>query len=191
MPTAAVAPRERKNQISRPLKVLVPLIKDELTAANEAGLEHYRRVGEMLVEAKDQVARGSWSRWLAKNFELSQNTAIRYMRLARVVADDNDKLTSRGESLYSAIGEQRGRAAWKPVHEAADRVNVERLAADRQSRAAEIELHRKLALQLIDLGYRALATRLHPDRGGSRDAMARLNIVRDELKTIAATRRFV
>jgi hypothetical protein len=36
-----------------------------------------------------------------------------------------------------------------------------------------------------------MATRLHPDRGGSRDAMQRLNTVRDELKSIAATRRFV
>jgi hypothetical protein len=71
------------------------------------------------------------------------------------------------------------------------RVNVDRLADERQSRDNEIKLHRELALKLIDLGYRALATRLHPDRGGSRDAMGRLNIVRDELKSIAATRRFV
>jgi hypothetical protein len=37
-----------------------------------------------------------------------------------------------------------------------------------------------------DLGgeYRALATKLHPDRGGSKEAMARLNRVRDELKQI-------
>ena len=47
------------------------------------------------------------------------------------------------------------------------------------------------AANLIDLGYRALATRLHPDRGGSREAMTRLNLVRDELKSIAATRRFI
>jgi hypothetical protein len=36
-----------------------------------------------------------------------------------------------------------------------------------------------------------MATRLHPDRGGSKYAMARLNCVRDELKSIAKTRRFV
>jgi hypothetical protein len=77
------------------------------------------------------------------------------------------------------------------VHAAADRVNVTHLADERQSREAETKLHRDLAAQLIDLGYRALATRLHPDRGGSKDAMARLNAVRDELKSIAATRRFV
>jgi hypothetical protein len=72
-----------------------------------------------------------------------------------------------------------------------DRVNVPRLAEERKSRDEEIKLHRELALKLIDLGYRAMATRLHPDQGGSRDAMSRLNTVRDELKEFAATRRFV
>jgi hypothetical protein len=176
-------------KVARPLKILVPLIKDELTAADEAGLDHYRKAGQMLVEAKEQVAYGSWARWLTKNFELSQSNARRYMRLARL--DDTSLLT--GSNLKQAIGEKeaRPRASWKPVFEAADRVNVTRLADERQSRDDEIKLHRKIALELIDLGYRALATRLHPDRGGSRDAMGRLNVVRDELKSIAATRRFV
>jgi DnaJ-class molecular chaperone len=40
----------------------------------------------------------------------------------------------------------------------------------------------KLAMQLIDIGYKALATKFHPDKGGSRDAMSRLNEVRDRLK---------
>jgi len=69
----------RKKQVARPLKVLVPLIKDELIAADDVGLEHYRRAGAMLVEAKENVPHGSWSRWLTKNFELSQTQAKRYM----------------------------------------------------------------------------------------------------------------
>ena len=74
----------------------------------------------------------------------------------------------------------------KSLFDGVDRVNVTRLADERQSRDDEIKLHRELALQVIDLGYRALATRLHPDAGGSRDAMARLNTVRHELKEFAA-----
>ena len=62
---------------------------------------------------------------------------------------------------------------------------------ERQTRDDEVRLHRELAEELIDIGYRALATRLHPDRGGSKDAMARLNRVRDELKQIAQTRRYL
>jgi hypothetical protein len=61
MPNVADAVRQA---IARPLKVLVPMIKIEIAAGDEAGLEHYRRAGEMLVEAKDQVPHGSWSRWL-------------------------------------------------------------------------------------------------------------------------------
>jgi len=91
-------------------------------------LEHYARAGEMLLEARAQVAHGSWSRWLKNNFELSQNTAIRYMRLARKVEVD-PKFTARGEniSLTSAIVEIRARSAWKTVHQATERINVERL----------------------------------------------------------------
>src|SRR5262245_57417191 len=181
-----------RQQIARPLKVLVPLIKNELHVAHQVGLEHYRRAGEMLIEAKDQVAHGSWARWLTKNFELSQTTAKRYMRLARAAEDDDSEIDPGGRfSMKKIIGEKPARAAWNTVHEAADRINVTRLADERQSVEREIKWHRDLALQLIDLGYKALATRLHPDRGGSRDAMRRLNVVRDELKAVAETRRFV
>lgn len=182
-----------KSQVTRPLKILVPLIKDELEEADAAGLEHYRRAGEMLVEAKDQVPHGSWARWLTKNFDLSKDTAARYMRLARVAENDNRKYVGAA-TIEDALGEQPRRerhAIRNKLFDAVDRVNVERMADERQTRDDEIKLHREVALQLIDLGYRALATRLHPDRGGSRDAMGRLNVVRDELKSIAATRRFV
>jgi DUF3102 family protein len=187
--------KKHTTAVARPLKVLVPLIKEELTEGDAAGLEHFRRAGAMLVEAKDQVAHGSWSSWLSKNFELSQNTAIRYMRLARMEAEQpaDSKFTHAGEyrGLRHAIGEPRAREAWRNVFKAADKVNVNQVKQERQSREEEIEIRRKLALELIGLGYKALATRLHPDRGGSRDAMARLNDIRDELTEIAATRRFV
>lgn len=39
-----------------------------------------------------------------------------------------------------------------------------------------------LGLRLIDIGYKTLAKELHPDMGGSQDAMARLNRVRERLK---------
>jgi hypothetical protein len=37
-----------KQAIARPLKVLVPMIKDEIAAGDEAGLEHYRRAAELI-----------------------------------------------------------------------------------------------------------------------------------------------
>jgi hypothetical protein len=42
----------RKTQVSRPLKVLVPLIQEELIAGGEAGMGHYIKAGTMLNEVR-------------------------------------------------------------------------------------------------------------------------------------------
>ena len=190
----AVAPR--KTTIARPLKALVPLIQRELQAGTEAGLEHYRRAGEMLLEARAQIIHGSWTGWLKKHFELSQLTASRYMRLAKLAQENPDILRSANNMDYTAVvGDRTPRqqtgGAWRPVLKAARNLDAELFAQERQSEANEVQVHRDLAIQLIDLGYRALATRLHPDQGGSKDAMQRLHRVRDQLKSVAQTRRFV
>ena len=79
------------------------------------------------------------------------------------------------------IREQRGRierrrrdtrsyrAAWDDGWDA-------RLQEDRE--------RHKLGLRLIDIGWKRLAAELHPDKGGSHADMARLNRVRDRLKTV-------
>jgi hypothetical protein len=188
-----------KTKIARPIKILVPLIQEELIAGTEAGMEHYIKAGRMLNEAKDsgQVPWGSWQRWLTNNFKLSHKTARDYMRVARKVDEDGTERTHAFVSIDGALGRERTiksitkKNRLKSLFDVVDKVNVTRLADEKQSREDEITLHRDIALKLIDLGYRAMATRLHPDQGGSRDAMARLNTVRDELKEIAATRRFV
>jgi hypothetical protein len=193
MATLAVSP---KRTIARPLKVLVPLIKESLEQIAHAGLEYQRRAGEQLIEAKDQVARGSWGQWLNRNFHLSAVTARNYMQLARI-ADFQE--SDPGGSVPRSLREMKGDTArdrttrdiWRPLFDATRDVDVEELAQEKQSRRDEVALHRDLAQELIDIGFKALATRLHPDRGGSKDAMARLNRVREELKDVAATRRFV
>lgn len=43
----------------------------------------------------------------------------------------------------------------------------------------------EVALQVIDSGFRAVAMKLHPDKGGSEQAMKELNSVRDALKAMA------
>jgi hypothetical protein len=83
------------------------------------------------------------------------------MRLARRHDIDDVKSASRGGiGLFAAIGEKRARSAWSSVHEAVDNLDIDRLLEERMKVTDEIKLHRELALQLIDLGYRALATRL-------------------------------
>ncbi len=75
MTTLARTLAERR--VARPLKVLVPLIKDDLRLGDEAALEYYRRAGEKLREAKDQLAGHRWTAWLSKNFEPSRMPAWR------------------------------------------------------------------------------------------------------------------
>jgi hypothetical protein len=191
--------RSPGSQVARPLKILVPLIQQELIAGNEAGMDHYIKAGRMLNEARDsgQVAYGSWGRWVKEHFHISRITANDYMRIARKVEEDPgckaglttiDEAVGRDPRTIKSITRKN---KLKSLFDVVDKVNVTRLSDERQSREEEIKLHRDIALQLVDLGYRAMATRLHPDQGGSRDAMSRLNTVRDELKEIAATRRFV
>jgi hypothetical protein len=155
-----------------------PTLQSELQQGNDAGREHYRNVGQMLIEAKAQVMAGQWSRWLTKNFELSQSTANTYMRWAR----ENDQI--EGAPAFKTLREMTGHTArdQSKTQQAFRRVlrdiSRDNFIQERQDRDKEQKLHRDLAVELVDLGYRALATKLHPDRGGSKDAMVRLNRVR-------------
>ena len=181
-------------KIVRPLKVLVPLIRHQLgvadAAAFTASAEYYRAAGEMLLEAREQLSGSSWTSWLTRNFRLSRTTASRYMKLAESVSKDR---ITRDTTLLDAIGESVGPAARRirKLRKIINDLDVEDLGQERQARQDEVQLHRELAVTLIETGYRALAMRLLPDRGGSKVAMARLNRVRHDLIDIAHTRRFV
>jgi hypothetical protein len=191
--------KKQANKIARPLKVLIPLIQTDLEHGDRAGMEYYANAGAKLLEAKSQLSHGSWGAWLSKNFHLRADTARQYMRLAQL-RDDRDQNNGRAAKMPSSLREMSGhtararerRAVAAPFRETLDKVDQDLFAREKQTRDEEVRLHRELAEELINLGYKALAMRLHPDRrGGSRDAMVRLNRVRDELQGIAETRRFV
>ena len=195
-----LARASKTRAIARPLKVLIPLIKDDLEHGDRAGMEYYADAGDKLIEAKEsgQVAHGSWGAWVNRNFALSQDTAQRYMRVARLRADNAEN--RRGTPvLPRSLSEMKGdtervreRRSAESAYKAVLRdLEPDLYAQEQQTRVDEVKLHRDIALELVDVGYKALATRLHPDRGGSKEAMARLNRVRSELKGVAETRRFV
>jgi hypothetical protein len=173
--------------------VLIPLIQQQLRAVENSGLEEKRAVGESLIEAKTsgQIALGSWGAWINRHFHLSVRTAQEYMQLARKIADSELRGVRAPRTIAEATGRTARDNARRPLREALGGVDVEAVAQETQTRTHEVKLHRDLALELIDIGYKALATRLHPDRGGSRGAMTRLNRVRDELREVAANRRYV
>lgn len=190
-------PARKSQAIARPLKVLIPLIQSEIQQGNTAGREHYIQAGKLLIEAKGQVSYGNWGAWLSKNFVLSQRTASDYMGWARAHDQIGRPSANLPTSLHDFTGgrERRREERQSTQHQQFRRIlrdlPRDEFVQERQARDQEVQLHRDLADELIDIGYRALATKLHPDRGGSKDAMARLNRVRDELKAIAETRRFI
>ena len=199
MTKAMMAKPAATRAVARPLRVLVPLIKEDLESAATAGLPYYIAAGEKLLEAKTsgQVSDGSWGRWLNSNFHLKRTQAFRYMKVATSAREAREQgVPYQGTSIRDITGEREQsrerRTRERGMRQAIADVDVAAVAQDRQTHADEVELHRALALEMIDIGFKALATRLHPDRpGGSRAAMARANRVREELKQVAATRRFV
>lgn len=193
MALAAVVKQNRK--IARPLKVLIPLIEADLEHGDRAGMQYYADAGDKLLEAKEQVAHGHWGSWLSKNFSLTGNTARQYMRLARLRAENNSGAVILPRSLRAMDGapqrDRKRRKADRAYRSVLRELEAELYSQDEQTRDDEIRLHRDLAKELIDVGFKALATRLHSDHGGSDEAMSRLNRVRIELTKFAKTRRFV
>jgi len=55
----------------------------ECVEALNEGLRHGLRAGQLLVEAKEQLAHGQWTPWLEAHFEGSARTAQLYMRVAK------------------------------------------------------------------------------------------------------------
>jgi len=190
---------ETGGQIARPLHVLVPLIREDLKLANEAakraGLPYYAAAGAKMLEAKDgkQIPHGEFRAWIERNFKISYAHAHKYMQYAeynRTEKSSVDDFSSLSDFVrrktqnksYNTPQTVRPQPWHEPVKKIIDRVNIDKLREENLKRTEERELERKLALQLIDIGYKALAAKLHPDKGGSREAMSRLNHVRDRLK---------
>jgi hypothetical protein len=62
-------------------------------AANAVSLA--REAGELLIQAKVQVAHGQWAQWLKANVQFSERTAQGYMRLVRELPKLDDEKAQR------------------------------------------------------------------------------------------------
>jgi hypothetical protein len=195
--------KRTESKPARPLGVLIPLIrrdiKDAEAAAARCALPYQISAGEKLIEAKSQLERGEWGRWLKQNFTFSDRTAGEWMRMARAqngsmdrfssVHDFRMKTTPGFAERYEAakrryrVGSAADSEFTEEMKQRMERIRVEKLNTPISDDEREDKLEKKLALDLIDIGYRALALKLHPDKGGSADAMSRLNTVRDNLKS--------
>jgi len=191
--TAELSKQEESKSVARPLRVLVPLIKQDLTDANEAsqraGMPYRRAAGEKMIEARRQMNATEFDQWCQLNFKVGRRQANEYMNLARHNSGigDSQEFTSMRDVIHQTRNNPNyGKpASWQaPVRESIDRAKreAERIRDESLNRQQEREAEQKLALRLIDIGWKVLAKELHPDKGGSRDVMARLNRVRDRLK---------
>jgi hypothetical protein len=190
--------------VARPLSVLVPIIKNDLELGDRAGEKaarpYHEKAGAHLIEAAladdTQGADEFWD-WAEEAFDRPRKILRSCMEFAfennsidfknRGFQSLNDLLRQKGRTQSHDRGE-RGH-----VHEAIKlnlkAVNKEKLSAPKMKLVDERALQKKLAIELIDIGYRALAAKLHPDKkGGSREAMRRLNDVRAMLKKLVARR---
>jgi hypothetical protein len=108
---------------------------------------------------------------------------------AKVVAEDHTSAEQPREGeparARSTKAGEGSRARWRPTYAFRARPRVS------GARRGERVLHRESALELIAVGFKTQAARLHPDRGGSTEAMTRLNRVRDVLNRIVRKTNFV
>ena len=179
--------------VARPLKTLEKLIREALDAANKAGVPYYKAAGELLNEARDGHFENDvfgFYRWAEKNFGILKTQTRTWMGLAAASSRKSFKSIAeyrRHKGDPGAATSGRVSRDWTaPVDEIAERARNEarRLAAeDNLTRMQERDAEAKLGLRLIDIGYRVLAKELHPDKGGSREAMTRLGRVRDRLRS--------
>lgn len=180
--------------IARPLKVLVPLIKKDFEDADRAGRPYQEAAGEKLHEAQKGHFQGNTAgffKWAEDTFgktRLTIRTSMAWSALGGAKSFKTQREVRLMPKSQGGLGHIKPLAReWTaPVDDIVDRARREavRLVQDEAlSRAEERDAERALANRLIDIGYKVLAKELHPDKvGGSRDAMKRLNSVRDKLK---------
>lgn len=173
------------------LRALVPRIRTNLkkmeVIAERATTEIRRAIGRDLVAAK-KLCIGSgvdWWNWLDNNFAMARITANRYMSLA----NDRSSVTSITEHLrkkspnyalprQSVTDIEEDMAGKKILSGISTGIFVERTLTVSKEKG----LKKKMALELVDAGFRALSIKAHSDTGGSDEVMRRLTEVRTTLK---------
>lgn len=200
MMETAVATRQEAS-VLRPLKVLVSLIKEQLDGAKEASARaeqpYHEAVGDLLAEARPQFdTYAEFLSWTYRHFGFKETQSKEYLSVGRVrekKAAAPPRVASLRDFQRTHLGRDRPtngavRREWTaPVDDIAERARreAERIREAELTRQQERDAQRTLALRLIDIGYKVLAKELHPDKGGSHDAMTRLRAVVERLKAHA------
>jgi hypothetical protein len=176
-----------EKRVARPLSVLSGLIKKERQRADEDSKDHWKQIALLLVEAFVHF-NGDWQefeKWFkGEQFDFAYPSARAKLR----ALDNLHKTTAVTDTPFWKA--RMGKPTYvEPEDEVREKVrkSVEfsrRIMAEAAVKRDESDAIRKLALQIVDVGFKLLSTKFHPDRrGGSADAMRRLNAARALLKS--------
>jgi hypothetical protein len=185
MPTPSPGKFKSDRRVARPLKELVTLIKQDLEDAEFSALPYYRAAGEKLLEAKSQLKHGEFKPWIERNFKKpGYRECCRYMALVKNEKGHSVTFESLNEALRQARKDRKASKARmeEALRSTFDGGEFKRLRDEACKRQEENAARHDRVNQIINAGYRVLAGKAHPDKGGSDEAMRLLNEARDYLR---------
>jgi hypothetical protein len=183
-------------RVAETLSAIVPRVKSNLARmerlVERATHEIRITIGRDLLKAKALIDKKglSWPKWLKGNFALSESTANRYVYVAKqFLADRSTRFTPITEQLRKrnpnyalprrSVDEVDFEPAGKTILDGiSNGIFIERTLTESKEKG----LKKKMALELVDAGFRALSIKAHSDTGGSDEVMRRLSEVRAALK---------
>lgn len=142
-------------------------------------------IGKKLNVAKPHFTFAEFVIWIGR-FRISQHSAQEWMRMAQHDRATEFKSVRDFRKATFPNYPKGGAYAWtEPVQRSVKSINFDALAQHQRERESEEKLERRIARELIKIGYNVLATKMHPDKStGSHDAMRRLNAVRTRLMKV-------
>lgn len=151
------------------------------------GSEGQVNVGHCLLEARRRIKPGGyrWGNWLA-TFDMNYCSAKAYMEKAEQ-SDCAAREAERAREREKRREQWRTEWSWRPGPShpgpAPNFPNLEELRARYEREQARLKEQRHYSLLIVDAGYKAMASKLHPDHGGSNEDMVKLTHARDALKS--------
>ena len=133
------------------IETLTAEIKMYLHIANQSIIE----VGKRLIQAKEMLPHGEWANWLKKNFNLTQQSANRFMRVAERFGKLNIDVQFGATQMIAMLdlpeGEEQNFLALKSAEGTpAEQMTIKQLRSEIKKFKDESELNRKKAGDLED-----------------------------------------
>jgi hypothetical protein len=180
----------KEKYVSHSLKEIPRLIREALYGIKR----NWQMVGELLLEARflleekgkpeHQVASEFWDWFENQGFSFARRTAEENMAAARkyLKLKPRERADSRLKDILYPDYKQPSEEIKEKVRKSIEMSR--RILARAEEQRDESDAIRELAIQIVDIGFKTLSAKFHPDRkGGSHDAMRRLNSARQLLKS--------